>query len=552
MYEGISLMTDVTAVLLPGSERAALPDAEPIGTVPAEDIVTFTMVLRRKADLPTALVEGPDTVTIEEFAQQYGADPDDITLVTDILGAAGATITSQHVSSRRIQCSAPASVVETLFGTTLSWVRSPSPITDELVVHRARSGTLHLPAALAGIVTAVVGLDNRPQIRPYIQTVAPDSVPTSYTPPQLATVYAFPAADGAGQTVAILEFGGGYNPDDLNTYFRNLGLTPPPITAVSVDGAKNSPGDQADAEVALDIEVVGAVVPKAAQLVYFAPNTDQGFVDACSQSVHATPTPTAVSISWGGSEDMWSDQTRKAVDQVFADAAALGVTICVSSGDDGSRGAQTDGVPHADFPASSPHALAVGGTHLEADPDTGEISVENVWNGGPGATTGGGISDVFGVPSWQAAVGVPLRATKDPTPSTSAPKPVGAPIQAQATAAATAGRGVPDVAADADSATGYKIRVYGQDTVVGGTSAAAPLWAALVVRYSQILGVKLGLLQPVLYDGVTAGHAAPGLRDITSGNNGAYTAGPGWDPCTGLGVPIGPDLLERFRSHHAG
>ena len=219
-----------------------------------------------------------------------------------------------------------------------------------------------------------------------------------------------------------------------------------------------------------------------------------------------------------------------AMDDAMADAAALGVTVCVASGDDGSRDNATDGTTHVDFPASSPHALACGGTTLHADPSTGAVSSETVWFHGVGqGGTGGGVSDVFGVPTWQTGAGVPG--------DTDTGRP---------------GRGVPDVAADADPSTGYQVRVDGTDMVIGGTSAVAPLWAALVCRLAEALGRPPGLLQPTLYEGVAAGQPAPGFRDITTGGNGGYRAAAGWDPCTGLGVPDGSALLARLRGASGG
>ena len=209
----------------------------------------------------------------------------------------------------------------------------------------------------------------------------------SYPPPQVAELYKFPAGtDGTGQTLAIIELGGGFGSSDLDAYFGGLNLPVPSVTAASVDGAVNTAGQDpngADGEVLLDIEVAGSVAPGAAQVVYFAPNTDQGFVDAVSTAVHASPTPTAISISWGQSEDAWTAQGRTALDEALADAAALGITVCVAAGDNGSGDAVTDGQPHTDFPASSPHALACGGTALHEDAASGTISSETVWNDGP-------------------------------------------------------------------------------------------------------------------------------------------------------------------------
>ncbi len=226
------------------------------------------------------------------------------------------------------------------------------------------------------------------------------------------------------------------------------------------------------------------------------------------------------------------------MDAAIADAAALGITVCVASGDNGSGDAVSDGQPHVDFPASSPNALGCGGTKLLADPSTGTISSEVVWNetaSNEGAS-GGGVSDQFPLPSWQASAGVPARADGSGGSGGSG------------SAGGSSGRGVPDVAGNADPTTGYQIYSDGQAQVVGGTSAVAPLWAALVSRLAEATGQRFGLIQPALYAGVTPGVDVPGFQDITSGNNGAYAAGPGWDACSGLGSPDGTALLTRLKS----
>jgi kumamolisin len=242
--------------------------------------------------------------------------------------------------------------------------------------------------------------------------------------------------------------------------------------------------------------------------------------------VHAALPPIAVSISWGMSEDQWSQQSRAAMDSVFADAAALGVTLTVASGDNGASddpGGQNS--VHCDFPASSPNALACGGTKLVGNTTSFAISSEVVWNelsSNEGAG-GGGVSDTFPLPAYQQSAGVPASAN-----------------------GGGSGRGVPDVAGNADPLSGYLVVVDGRRQPIGGTSAVAPLWAGLVARLAQATGKRFGLLQPLLYNGVTAGVAAPGFNDIVSGSNGAYSAGPGWDACSGLGSPDGTALLARL------
>jgi kumamolisin len=535
-------------VPLPGSERSELRGASPTPEpLDQSQVITVTVLLRRRAEVPRALVEGPQTISTSELGDRYGADPADAQLVSEVLGSYGLAVTETHLESRRLKVSGTIAQMQAAFGTTLSAVTSPHPDGSGHVRHRYRTGSLSVPAQLSGIVTAVLGLDDRPQARPQFRRgpvfgdrtaasedgtgAAPDAKKkgTPLTAPQVASFYQFPAGtDGTGQTVAIIELGGGYTASDLSTYFSGLGLSVPSVTAVGVDGGSNSPGQSADGEVELDIEVVGGVAPGASQVVYFGPNTDQGFIDAISQAVHASPTPAAVSISWGQSEDQWSEQSRTAMDQVFADAAALGVTVTAASGDNGSSDDPNEQTEvHCDFPASSPNVLACGGTKLVGNTSSFAITSEVVWNelaNNEGAG-GGGVSDVFPLPSYQAKAGVPVSAA------------------ASGSGQSGTGRGVPDVAGNADPVTGYLVVVDGQRQAIGGTSAVAPLWAGLIARLAQATGKRFGLLQPMLYAGASAGAAAPGFNDIVEGNNGAYKAGPGWDACTGLGSPNGAALL---------
>ena len=531
-------------VQLAGSDRASLPDATAAGPLDTSERAEITVLVRRRAELPAEIVAGPTVLTSDQLAEGYGADPADVDLVRRELGSRGLEVTAVHAATRRIKVAGTLGDLAGAFGTTLALVRSPDHAGRQ-VTHRYREGPLYVPAALAGVVTAVLGLDTRPSAVPHFRTRgaagsgAAASPGTSYPPNQVAQIYNFPAGTtGAGQTVAVIELGGGFTTSDLDAYFGSLGIATPSVSAASVDGAANNPADTsgANVEVSLDIDVIGAVAPGAAQVVYFGPNNgDQGFVDAISDAAQATPAPIAISISWGQSEDSWTAQGLSAMNQAMSDAAALGITVCAAAGDNGSTNGVTDGQQHVDFPASSPYALGCGGTKLLADPSTGAVSSEVVWNelaSNEGAG-GGGVSDQFAVPAWQASAGVPARA--------------GGTSSGGGSGSGAGGRGVPDVAGNADPTTGYNIYSGGQAQVVGGTSAVAPLWSALVARLAQATGKRFGLLQPLLYAGVTPGADVPGLRDITSGNNGAYSAGPGWDACTGLGVPDGTALLTRLQ-----
>ena len=513
---------------LPGSRREPLAGVQAAGPLDESERIEVTLVTRRRAALPDGVVTGRAMLGRGELVSGYGTDPADMHLVGNVLARYGLEVTRADPGSRRVKATGRVSAMSATFGASLRRVSSPDLTGQGRVEHRYREGSLQVPAELDGIVLAVLGLDDRPLARPHFRFAADPAAATPYTPPQVAGIYRFPpGTDGAGQTIALIELGGGFSAADLDSYFSGLGIATPSVTAQSVDGAVNTPGADpagADAEVLLDIEVAGSAAPGAAQVVYFAPNTDQGFVDAVTDAVHAAATPTAMSISWGESEDSWTAQSRTALDQALADAASLGVTVCVAAGDGGSTDGQADGASHADFPASSPHALACGGTRLVADAANGTVSSEVAWNDEPsGGATGGGVSDVFPLPSWQASAGVPALS-------------------------GGTGRGVPDVAGDAAPQTGYRVLIDGQPQIIGGTSAVAPLWAALVCRLAQAGGSRLGLVQPVLYSGVAAGAEVAGFRDITTGNNGAYTAGPGWDACTGPGSPDGGALLSKLKA----
>src|SRR5580692_2988119 len=337
-------------VPLSGSERSELPSATPAATpLDPSEVITVTVVLRRRAEVPSELINTTATIDTAELGERYGANPADATLVADVLGRYGLTVTEFQLGSRRLKVSGMIAAMSAAFGTTLTAVTSDRPDGSGRVTHRYRTGTLSVPAELSGIIVAVLGLDDRPAARAHFRrltSASPDGVAAPHaaasagvplTALQVASFYDFPAnTDGTGQTIALIELGGGYTASDLSTYFSGLSLSVPTVTAVGVDGGSNSPGQSADGEVELDIEVAGSIAPKAAIVVYFAPNTDQGFSDAISDAINATPTPIAVSISWGGPESSWASQSMSAMNEAISDAAALGTTVTVAAGDNGS------------------------------------------------------------------------------------------------------------------------------------------------------------------------------------------------------------------------
>ena len=526
-------------VPLEGSHRLTVKGSRRLGAVHPDQHIEVTVRLRARAPI-SAKVRSEATIALshkarrylthEEFAANHGSSDEDIAKVAAFAQEHGLAVVHSSAGRRSVWLAGTVDQMSQAFGVELVEYNHPRGGS-----FRGRTGAIMIPEELEGIVVGVFGLDNRPQAKPHFQVRPPRpaglaraaaaSDASQFTPIQLAKLYDFPGnLDGTGQCIAIIELGGGFTTSDLDTYFSSLGVDPAPtVTSVSVDHANNTPSgssDGPDGEVMLDIEVAGAVAPKAKIVVYFAPNTSQGFLDAVTLAVHDTVNkPSVVSISWGGPESTWTSQATQQFNQAFQAAAALGVTVCVAAGDNGSSDGVDDGQAHVDFPASSPNVLACGGTRLNAT--TTKIESEVVWNEPGDGATGGGVSDVFPLPDYQETAGVPPSANS----------------------ASTVGRGVPDVAGDADPQTGYSVRVDGTDTVIGGTSAVAPLWAGLLACLNQGLGKSVGFLNPTLY-GLTQQSGV--FRDITSGNNGAYTAGPGWDACSGLGVADGQKLLAAI------
>jgi kumamolisin len=508
---------------LKGSERQPLPGAKSLGKANPAERLEVTVLVRRRAgeDLQQKVKKlvGGDRletrVKREDFARQFGADPADIEAVKKFANQHGLAVVQEDAARRTLILSGSVAQFNDAFGVDLQQFEHAGGS------YRGRTGTVQVPAELKEIVEGVLGLDNRPQARPHFRARGPNgnvhwrASSSSFTPLQLASLYDFPDGNGKGECIALVELGGGYRTADLSAYFSGLKITPPKVSAVSIDHGKNHPtGDPngPDGEVMLDIEVAGAIAPQANIAVYFAPNTDAGFLDAITTAIHDTQNkPTVISISWGGPESSWTQQAMTAFDQAFQAAAAMGVTICCASGDNGSSDGANDGADHVDFPASSPYSLACGGTSLQAS--NGTITNEVVWNDGAnGGSTGGGVSSFFPVPPWQEGI-----------------KVGNSPLQR---------RGVPDISGDADPATGYDIRVDGNNSVIGGTSAVAPLWAGLIARINQAKGSPIGYINSQLYKNPTA------LRDITQGNNGTFSATPGWDACTGLGSPDGKRVAD--------
>ena len=529
-------MAEQNRVPIPGSDKRPVANAERIGDVHPDERLEVTVHLKSPGlerltqhvnELSAQTPEAREHLSREAFADRYGADPTAIARIEAFAGANGLSVVTASRARRSVILGGTAAQMSAAFGVELASFAHPQGGS-----YRGREGAIYIPTDLADIVQGVFGLDDRPAARPHMRRIdelegiqpLAQATRSSFPPNQVGQLYDFPTGvNGQGQTVAIIELGGGFKTTDLTTYFGQLGIKPPSVVAVSVDHGKNKPdGPQgADGEVMLDIEVVGAVAPGANIVVYFAPNTDQGFIDSITTAVHDTVhRPSVISISWGSPEVAWTQASIQAMDQAFQAAAAMGVTVYCAAGDNGANdfppGQGSQPGNHADFPASSPHVVGCGGTKITVSGNT--IADEQVWNDPGDGATGGGFSSLFPKPTWQQTAN---------TQNT---------------------RGVPDVAGDASPLSGYVVRVDGQNTVIGGTSAVAPLWAGLTALLNQKLGRPLGFANPTLYGLPTSSGA---FTDITNGNNNGFNAGPGWDPCTGLGRPDGAKLAGALASPSA-
>lgn len=529
----------VNRIELVNSERQPVFGARRIGKPDPKEQIEVSVYLRQSTPTPRAHDIRPPKKPLsrQEFADLHGARPQDIRRIRQFARNHGLTVKQVDPAASHVVLSGPVQAMEKAFGTSLELHEVHGK------VFRARRGTLSVNKPIGGIIEDVLGLDTRPQARPHFRILKKASPEgrtlaaavarhaarrvSSFTGAQVASLYQFPpGTDGSGQCIALIELGGGFSAGDVSNYFKKINVKPPAVVAVSVDHGRNQPtGDPngPDGEVLLDIEVAGAAAPGAKIAVYFAPNTDRGFVDAIMAAVHDKANkPSVISISWGSAEVNWTEQARRQMSKAFAAAALMHITVLAAAGDDGSSDGENDGVAHVDFPASEPNVLACGGTRLRAK-NANNIADETVWNNGPGqGATGGGVSECYALPEYQKSAGVPKS------------------INTQ-----FSGRGVPDIAGVADPATGFSVQVDGQSMVIGGTSAVAPLYAALVARLNQALGRPVGLLHPILY---SAAAAAKTFRDITQGNNGGYQAGPKWDACTGWGSIQGTQLLKVLQA----
>jgi kumamolisin len=518
---------DERHVVLGGSERPPKSGATRIGEVDRDQRVEVTVSLRGP-ELPDANSLPSHGLSRAEFDARYGASPQDADTVARVLGRYGLKVDEVSLPTRSMQVSGTVAELDAAFKARLAMYRSA-----DQGEYRGREGVLQVPAELEGIVTGVFGLDERRVARRKADAVSQALAPL--TPTDLEQRYRFPQGDGGGERIAIAEFGGDYLPDDLQAFCAKHGRPVPDVRIVPVNLRPGQGDRRATPEVMMDVEIVAGLCSGAQISLYFATFDQKGWVDLLNRVIQDQPI--SVGISWGLAEDHpdWSAAARRAINERLSAAATLGITVCVSSGDDGSGDQMGDSRAHADFPSSSPFVLSVGGTMITATP-SGEV--EETWwvepgfrDGHGGGSTGGGVSVEFQRPSWQD-VSVPSVNPR-----------------------AIDGRVMPDVAALAGPPF-YDLTLFGEDAPNGGTSASAPLWASLVARVDASLppGDRQRFLTPLLYQAGPDGHprGSTGCRDMTRGQNVStppgvgYQAGRGYDAVTGWGTPDGVALLQSL------
>ena len=491
-------------VTIPGSEKSADPRATIVKGVDPGERIAVTVRLRPDVPIP----DGYAGQTREEFERLHGARPADIAGVDAFAREYGLEVGRIDAAERTMTLSGTAGEMHAAFGVDLAQFRTPEE------TYRGRVGAISVPQSVADAVTSVTGLDDGTISSPHRVTAELTSSAQGFTPLEIARAYKFPAGDGAGEHVGVISLGGRYDDRVEAAYQKAMGVPHLPFNVVKVDGGAERPADLGPTgENMLDAEMIGTLVPNADKSIYIAPNTDRGFLDAISTALHDAHHNNAISISWGGPEMRFTPQAVRAFNELFKEARAMGVSVFSAAGDNGATDGVGDGSLHVDFPSSSPGAIGTGGTKLTTKPD-GSIAKETVWNElrHKQGATGGGISAI------------------NPKPPAQKNLPI-------------AGRGVPDIAGNADPTTGFRMLVpLGEGKtgleLVGGTSAVAPLYAALAARIEQNLGHPIGDLQQAIY-------AAPAdaFHDVTTGNNDGYAAQPGWDAATGRGSVDGTKLL---------
>ncbi len=484
-------------VAVPDNVNPAISHSAKLGELASNKPVSVavSLKLRDEAGLKKFLsdVQNPHSaqyrhfLTPAQFTARFGPTRSEITAVTSFLAQHGLTVKPVRANSQVVDATGTAGQIEQTFSTRLGLYQQAGR------TYYANETAPAMPAGVASAITGVAGLDNHSIRKAHnVKETARPQTAGGYGPSDLDSAYSVNGlGSGSGVSVALWEFDG-YQSSNISTYDSNYGLNSSAPTTVSVDGANydSSPG-QGQGEVELDIEVVNAMAPSASTFVYEAPNSDQGQIDMAAQ-IASDDKVSVTSISWGQCETQSASATLSSTDNALAQGTAEGISFYSASGDSGSDDCG-DGTTAVDYPASSPDVAGAGGTTLNGP------GSETAWSG-----SGGGVSAVY------------------------------------------SNRNVPDVSADADPNTGYAIYSAGAWQVYGGTSCAAPLWSGITALFDGQSGKKLGNPDSAYANIGNGSSYSSAFNDITSGSNGSYSAGPGYDNVTGWGSPIASGLYTAL------
>ncbi|MFY9718557.1 MAG: S53 family peptidase [Candidatus Cybelea sp.] len=497
------------AIPIEGTHRLVWPGATPTNETPSGDVWLTAWLHPRhggQLDVERARALGatsPLKRTYSDraaFAKATDADPADLDVLRGYCKKHGIDVVATHWRSATL--TGPIEKLIDAFGATAAISALPDGRR-----FRHRSEALYAPAEIASVLRGPFGILEWP--RSHAVGALQNSV-TPLSAKGIAARYLFPDADGSGVTVGVLQLRATFDADDFAKCMQSQGVTAKTPVVVRVDNAELAHQIETakDLESAIDTQIVGALAPGAQLVIYAAPDNERGVLDGIRKALFDEENrPTILSISFGIPEDRWTPVALEILDELFTVAALLGVTILCASGDKGAH-VDVNGKAQVLAPASSPFAHACGATQISPN----DPSAESGW-----VNSGGGFSGRVPVPPWQTTASA---------------------VAAQYQVAP--GRGVPDIAAE--TVPGYMVYIEGKPFAMGGTSAVAPAWAALVARINQRLGKPAGFFAPLLY-----GASNAPLREITSGGNDRYQCAPGWNPCTGLGVPIGDALEAALR-----
>jgi len=513
-------------VPLKGSDRAAPEGATLVGDVEPDERITVTVLVKRRTADKFEPGSAGDLARLRKpvtrqalAAQRHRTHARAAARIHKLAASYGLHVSRIDLVQRTVEIEGTVRQMAEIFGATLRIYD------DGRRRFRARVGQLVIPAEIAPWTRAVLGFDERPMPAYRLQAQAGAGAGSGLWPTEMAALYGIPLdRDVSSASVGIVALGGGYLAADLKAALAAMKREAPVVVDVPVAGNGNTFDDgttAAEQEIALDLQVMAALLPKAKITVYFAGNSRDSLVAAIRQAVlDDVNRPQVISVSWGSAEKFWNETGYEAMQAALADAIRLRVSMVFASGDELATGGLTDGKVHVWFPASSPYVLGCGGTSPILGAGNTSIASEAVWNEGFSGT-GGGISDVFPVPAYQEKLALP-KSLND----------------------GNVRRGVPDVAGAAASTPGYRIVVNGTEVIMDGTSAATPLWAALIAMVNAARGEPVGFLNSALYSNPDA------FRLIDRGNNRiggkGYDAGPGWNACTGLGVPKGEDIIAAL------